>query len=154
MEHLSNVSPDYTLWVLLGQTRDLLRKVRQRELNQYGISIRQGFTLSIIKAMGNKATPTSIARRQFREPHSVSELLNRMEKKGLVRKSNDPHSKTLVRVGLTKKGLEVYRQTIKLESVHKIISSLSEEDREKLRSCLQVLMDKALKELGIPPPEA
>jgi DNA-binding MarR family transcriptional regulator len=72
-----------------------------------------------------------------------------MEKEGLVRKTKDLERKNLIRVSLTEKGQQAYYQSSRLESVHRIMSSLSEEERQQLSSCLETLRDRALKELGM-----
>lgn len=138
---------DYRLWVLLNQVRDAILKARQKELNQYNISATQAATLLAIEAIGLKATATEISRRLFLKPHSVAGqagILSRMEKKGLVRRLKDLDRKNLVRVVLTEKGREAYYQSTKQESIRQIVSSLSEEERQQLTSCLHTLRDKAL----------
>ena len=140
---------DYNLWRLLGQTRQACFKARQKELAQYGISTRQAAVLFSIRAIGDKATPAEISRWLIREPHSVSELLTKMEKRGLVTKVKDLDRKNLVRVMLTDKGREAYHQSTKRESVHEILSCLSKEERQQLWSGLKALRDKAMKEIGI-----
>ena len=118
-------------------------------MHQYNISASRGAVLFAIQAIGEEATPAEIARWLFREPHSISELLSRMERDGLVRRVKDLCRKNLVRIVLTEKGREVYHKSTKRELVCEIMSSLSEEERQQLRSCLQKLRDKALKELRI-----
>jgi DNA-binding MarR family transcriptional regulator len=135
---------DYRLWVLLNQVRDAVLRARQKELNQYNISASQAAVLLVIEAIGPKATPAEISRRVFRKPHSVSGILSRMEKKGLVRRLKDLDRKNLIRVVLTEKGREAYYQSTKQESIRQIVSSLSEEERQQLTSCLHTLRDKAL----------
>jgi len=73
MENISPVDEDYNLWVL---------RARQKELDQFDISVIEVGVLVVIQAIGEKATPSEISRRIFREPHTVSALLNRMEKGG------------------------------------------------------------------------
>jgi len=149
MKNFSSADQDYNLWVLLQQVGHAAFKARQKELNQYSISNTQAMVLFVIQAIGNKATPAEISRWVFREPHTVSGLLNRMEKEGLVRKVKDLERKNLVRVSITEKGQQAYHQSTKIESIRKVISSLSEEERQQLRSSLETLRDKALKELGV-----
>jgi len=137
---------DYRLWVLLNQVRDAVFKARQKELNQYNISATQAATLLVIEAIGPKATASEISRQLFRKPHSVcgaDGILGRMEKKGLVRRLKDLDRKNLVRVVLTEKGRQAYYQSTKQESIRQIMSSLSEEERQQLTSCLHTLRDKA-----------
>ena len=135
---------DYRLWVLLNQVRDAVLKARQKELNQYNISASQAAVLLVIEAIGPKATPAEISRRVFRKPHSVSGILSRMEKKGLVRRLKDLDRKNLTRVVFTEKGREAYYQSTKRESIRQIMSSLPEEERKQLTSSLETLRDKAL----------
>ena len=148
MEDLSCRDKAGDLWILLAQTRDVIFKARQKELRRYGISATRSAALFAIQAIGDKETPAQISRWLFREPHSVSELLKRMEKEGLVRRIRDLDKKNLVRVELTERGAEAYYQSLKHESIYRIVASLSEEKCQQLVSCLETLRDEALKELG------
>jgi len=155
MKNISPVDEDYNLWVLLHQTTDVVLRARQKELDQFGISVIEVGVLVVTQAIGEKATPSEISRWIFREPHTVSALLNRMEKRGLVRKTQDLDRKNLVRVSITEKGQQAYDKSTRRKSIHKIMSSLSEQERQQLRSCLQKLQNKAFKELIVeykPPP--
>jgi len=103
----------------------------------------------VIQTFGGKATVGEIARWTLREPHSVSELLSRMEKEGLVRKVKELGKKSGVRVVLTEKGREAYYKSTARESIYETMSSLSEEERQQLRSCLRKLRYKALTQLAV-----
>lgn len=140
---------DYGLWKLLAHTRHAMSKARQKELRQYHTFGRRSAVLVAIEALGDKATPGEISRWLFREPHSISEFLSRMEKEGLVKKVRDFDRKNQLRVVMTKRGCEVYQQSLKRESIHHIMSVLSEKECQQLRTCLQKLWDKALEELRI-----
>lgn len=73
---------DFNLWVLLQQARDAVFKAREKELNQYGITPMEAAALFTIQAIGDTATLAEIARWIFREHHTATALLNRMERKG------------------------------------------------------------------------
>ena len=137
---------DYNLWVLLGQTRDLVHQSRDKELKQYGISTVRAGVLFVIEALGDKATTAEISRWMLRKSHTTSELLSRMEKEGLVRKVKILGRKSSARVVLTEKGREAYYQSSERQSIHRIMSVLSEEERKQMRSCLEKLRDKAYTE--------
>ena len=140
---------DYNIWWLILHMRRTMYKARAKELFQYGITPEDAAALFAIHAIGYRATPAEISRWLLRESHSTSELLTRMEKKGLVEKAKDLEKKNLVRVAITEKGEQSYLQSTKRESIHRIMSALSNEECQKLRSCLERLRDKALNELGI-----
>ena len=103
----------------------------------------------MILTLGEKATPSELARSLFREPHSISELVERMAKAGLVRKISNLARKNSVRIELTDKGRSVYARSVSEEPVHRIMASLSAEEGEQLRTILIKLWDGAVKELGM-----
>ena len=110
----------------------------------------QASVLFFLKAMGEPATPTELSRWLLREKHMVSELLSRMEKQGLVRKTKDLKRKNLVRVTVTDKGEESLCQGMMEErTIRKIMSCLSSEELESLRGHLEKLRSKALEESKI-----
>jgi len=145
MQDLSNVDEDYRLWVLLHQAKDTIFAAREVELRQYGTSPMHAAVLFIMQAIGSEATPTKIAQWLLRSPNTASDLLDRMERAGLVRKTRDLDRKNVIRVTITDKGRQDYNDSTKLESIHRIMSCLSNEERQQLRPILQKLRDEALK---------
>jgi len=141
--------PDYKLWVMFNQTRNAIVTARERELAEFGTSKLESFILFVVKTMGDEATPAEISRIVFRQPHTVSEFLSRMEKKGLVAKSRNPKNKSMIRLRLTPKGNALYRKTVKRESIHGIFSQLSVDDRQILEHCLEIVQFKALEAIGV-----
>jgi len=138
---------DYKLWVLLCQARDVMVRARYKELSQYGISTRQAAVMFVLEAIEGKVTPTEVSRWLLREPHTISSILTRMEKEGLVSKTKDLGKKREINVNLTEKGKQAYSQSLSRESIRGIMSCLSEEERQQLGSLLERLRDKALKNL-------
>jgi DNA-binding MarR family transcriptional regulator len=144
---------DYNLWVMLEQARTAVGTARDKELYQYKISFMKAAVLYIVDSIGSEATPAEISRWILRRSHSVSGLLERMEKDGLITKSKDLPRRNLVRVTLTDKGKQVLKESLKRESIHNIMSILTESEREQLYSVLKRIRDRALKEtITIPTP--
>lgn len=138
---------DFIIWALLNQTKDTLFKVRGNELNQYGISATESQVLFTINDLGGKTTPAAISRRVYREHNTVTALLSRMEKKGLISKVRDRERKNIWRVDMTEKGKEVFRQSIKMDSIRRVISILSDIEQKRLETYLRKIRDNALKQL-------
>jgi DNA-binding MarR family transcriptional regulator len=138
----------YKLWLLLTQTRSAIFKIRHKLIGQY-LHPNQAAALVSIWALQGQITPAALSRRLFLEPHSVSELIMRMQKNGLVSKKKDKKRGNVVRISMTEKGKEVCRQVMAQELIVRIMSVLSDEKREQLRVCLTILMKEALKELGV-----
>jgi len=148
MGKFSSLEQDYLLYLLLRRTAHVMSKVRSRELIKHGLSTIQVGVLLIVYTMGDKTTPTEIARQMHREPHSISSLVRRMEKDGLVNRVRDLDRKNQIRVELTQEGLKAYYQSTNREAILSMFSSLSEEERKYLKSSLEKLRGKALKMLG------
>ena len=139
---------DYELYKGLQRTSNLAFKVRGKELSQHGISAMHAAVLDAIREIGREATPAEIARRLVREPHTISNLVTRMEKQGLVRKVNDLGRKNLVRVVMTQKGRNAYAKISKRDSTHNLMSGLADEESRQLMRYLRKIQAKAYKGLG------
>jgi DNA-binding MarR family transcriptional regulator len=138
---------DYDLIRLLNHTTETIFRARQKELQQYNISTSRGAVLFITKALGEKATISEISRWLLRKPHTISEIVNRMEKRGLLKKSKAPNQKTIIKVELMPKGLDIYQKSKKRQSFQNILSCLSLDERQQMISYLHRLKDAAVKEL-------
>ena len=141
---------NHRLCTLIWQTRDALFKARQKELRQFGVTISEASVLFFVSTIGPNVTPMKISQWLFREPQSVSELINRMRKKGLVLKTKDLKKKNMVRISLTEKGKEIYRHTIKTRFVIKdILNCLSDEEKKQLWGLLDKVRNCAVEDLNL-----
>jgi DNA-binding MarR family transcriptional regulator len=144
---------NYNLWVMLLQTRDVAWAARTKDLAKYNLAVTEAAVLNFIqiieRTVDRQATIAEISRWLFRKPNSMSELLSRMEKKGLVRRVKDLPKNSAVRIELTEKGKEVYESQIKSSFASELMSSLSEEERLQMWTNLSKLRNKALNILGI-----
>ncbi len=140
---------DQDLWFLLTHTRYAIFRAREKELQRYGVSPEQVSLLFVVQALGNKATPAALSRHILRQPHTVSALVDRMARRGLVKKVKDLDRKNLVRVVITEKGQKTYELSTKRGPIHRIMSSLNAEEKKDFRAYLERLMTKARKEIGL-----
>jgi len=144
------VSDEYfMLWVLIAQTKDAILRARELEYARYGISNERRAVLYIVENNGGRATPVEIARDLFRELHSVTELLARMEKDGLVLRHKGT-GRSKVEVGLTDKGRDVLHESLSSQTEQRIFSALTRKQRERLSAYLWKLRSRTLQQLGIP----
>jgi len=143
-----DLEKEYHLWILLNHTRHAIYRARELELNHYDITVEQARLLFVVNALKGKAIPTVIARYLFRESHTISSLINRMEKKQLVKRVKDPDNRKIVKVVLTPKGQEILEKTMVMDSIHQIMSGLSEENLNQLEFCLETLIQRAAHQIG------
>jgi len=144
MDKALSQDPDYRVWVLLHQARDVLHKVREREVAEYGITAVQSAVLFVIYSNEGKVTPTLISNWLLREPHTISSIISRMEKLGLVEKTKKPGPNAELSITLTEKGRQAYHKIENIDLIREMLSCLSEEERKQLGSLLKRLRDKGL----------
>ncbi|MFC2009820.1 MarR family winged helix-turn-helix transcriptional regulator [Chloroflexota bacterium] len=138
----------YDIWVLLRRTDLLVLKVRDRELSKIGLSPVRVALLNVVHALKGKATPAEIARQLLRESHSISPLVTKMTREGILEKTVDSERKNMVRISLTKKGRTIRKQSNNTrENIYNIMSVLSEEERRQMKVYLQRIQDCAAKTL-------
>ena len=138
-----NRDTDYRLLLLLGRAGDVLSKVRKLELARYGVSPVEALALFVLEDMGNGATPAEVSRRMLRQHNTVTALLCRMEKKGLLTRERDSDGSSKWRISMTPKGEDVCRQAISLSSVHGALSGIPESQKLELESYLKTICDNA-----------
>lgn len=134
-------------WLLIGRARHIMLKARQKELGPYEISPQQAHVIDAIYYLGHKATLTELAKDSDRGIASISALLTRLEKDGLVKKSRENRKSVLKKFDLTEKGTNAQEIISKRLSIHKIMSVLSEEELRQLISVLQKIISSSEKYL-------
>jgi MarR family transcriptional regulator, organic hydroperoxide resistance regulator len=140
---------DQDLWLLLTHARYAIFRAREKELQRYGVSPEQVGLLFVVQALGNKATPAALARHIIRQPHTVSALVDRMARRGLVKKVKDLDRKNLVRVVMTEKGKKTYDVSTKRGPIHRIFATMTTEEKRVFRKQLEKLLATARKEIGL-----
>ena len=141
------VGGDHGLCELLHRTCHIMERVRENELRGMGLSVMRAGVLEILKSAQTPVTPSEISRRLYRETHSVSGLLNRMEKEGLIRRVKDLKKKNWVRVEITEKGEDAYRRSLEGNRIQEIMSSLLSSEQATLKAHVTILQNKAIQEL-------
>jgi DNA-binding MarR family transcriptional regulator len=133
-------------WTVLAHTYRLIGRLWNKDLGEFGFTREQSLNLLIIKRLGENATPYRISRFQAQEHNTVSDILNRMEKDGLLTKIRESQGKSRVKVRLTELGEQAYLKSQKKDSLVKMWSVLSHKELKQLRSSLEKVRDQALKE--------
>jgi DNA-binding MarR family transcriptional regulator len=130
---------DRQLWTLLNQTHHAIWRAREKELDDTGLSAIQAGVLFFVSTVEEPVTPALLSRSLHREPHTISGLLTRMEKQGLVRRVKDLKRKNQVRIVLTSKGKKAYEQQNRMGVINEILAALSQGERASLNACLEKL---------------
>jgi len=138
---------EYELWKLWRRSSHLMVRARDIEVRPFHVSPIQAGVLMFLKEHTEPCTPADISRWLMREPHAVSQLLDRMEKQGLVIKTKDTKRKNLVRVKMTEKGEEIYHGVKRIKICQKVLNNLTQAELNTLWSALDKMQDIAIQEL-------
>ncbi len=136
------------LWKLLIRTFHIMRRARQHELNQFGITTRASAVIDTALRLGEEATLSQIGQQLVLEEHSMSEQLSRMEKAGLIKKVRAPGKKNVIQIEVTEKGHELYKKAEERKSVHYIMSVLTKEEKHNLWLAIAKIREQSAKALG------
>jgi DNA-binding MarR family transcriptional regulator len=90
---------------VVGRLDRALRRHLDDGIAQHGLTTLQYTTLSVLRARSG-LSGAQLARRSFMTPQSMSEVLARLEQKGLIRRDPDPDRGRVLRVELTGAGRE------------------------------------------------
>ena len=143
---------EFKLWVMLEQAHSAIFAAREKDLAQYRTSPMKAAVLFAVQQIGSEVTPAEIARWILRKSHTVSGLLDRMEKDGLITRRKNLPKKNLVRVTMTDKGKKTLCNSMRRDSIRKIFAAIPKEDRKQLYTQLEKLRAKGLKLSGFPKP--
>jgi DNA-binding MarR family transcriptional regulator len=140
---------EYDLWILLSRVYHMVAKLRNMEMSKQGILPVQAYMLFIIQAMGNATTPAELSRFVYQQRNSVSDILKRMERQGLITKEKASKGNGRILAKMTEKGEKALQLSKQREHLHNIMSVLNEEKRRQLESLLELLRDRAIEELSV-----
>jgi DNA-binding MarR family transcriptional regulator len=143
-------NPYMGAWILLRQAYNLVLKCEDRVFSEYKLTTEQHSVLMVIKHIEDPVKVTDVARWLDRSVNSVSMIIDRMVKAGLVRRRRDLPDRRAVRLFITSKAEETFVPATAAgwELIQEILSSLSNKDILTLIRLLEVLRDKTYDYLG------
>jgi len=138
------------LWFLLHRDYTLLKGCEDQIYGEKGLTTEQYAILVAIKYLGDPVRPTDVARWMGRRTNSVSMIIDRMAKAGLVRRERDRRDRRVVRLIITSKGEDAVKPATEAgwEFIQKIMSPLSDEDRHTFDRLLETLRYETLNYLN------
>ncbi|MFC1946991.1 MarR family winged helix-turn-helix transcriptional regulator [Chloroflexota bacterium] len=141
------MSDDYDIWGKVTEVNKLIGKARSIELSSINLTPEQSHILRILMASGGTSTINEIADITLRTHNTVSILVKRMEKAGLVYREKKESSKQYL-ISISEKGSELFK-TMPINSIEMIFSVLSEEEKESFSTYLDRLEQEARHILGL-----
>ncbi|MDH4368174.1 MAG: MarR family transcriptional regulator [Dehalococcoidia bacterium] len=143
---LESTNKDFQLNFLLFRTHDLYMTCTDSIFSAYGLTTENYSTLAAIKYLGGSARVGDLSQVLERKANSVSMIVDRMVRAGLVRRSRGKTDRREVRVSMTDKGQNAFEMAMPacLEFNHEILSPLSDGDKATLATLLRTIRHRAL----------
>jgi DNA-binding MarR family transcriptional regulator len=138
------------LWLLLHHVHDVISLCEDSIFRKYGLTTEQFAVLAAVKSRGGSLTPTQLSLILERSTNSVSMLVDRMVRAGLVKRVRDRSDRRVVNVFLTSKGENAVGPATPAgwELIQKILSPLSYENKQALASMLETVKCEAVSHLN------
>lgn len=151
MVYTTDAADALQVWTLFQQTYLLSFRHLEQLTSREGLSHSQAAALSVL-ANAEQSLPLSyLARALTQEAQSTTELADRLERRGLVRRTRDARDRRLVLLELTPAGRELYERIRPdlAEGGEQLFRSLNARDRARLMALLVPMRDSAATLLGL-----
>ena len=128
------------LWLLLRRVGDVLMLCQDSVFSEYNLTTEQWGVLTSLKSRG-PLRPSDLSLILERTPNSMSMLIDRMVKAGLVKRTRDRKDRRVVTVSFTGKGEEAVQPAVIAgwEFINEVLSPLSHDDQHTLASLLETV---------------
>jgi DNA-binding MarR family transcriptional regulator len=137
--------PEHRLWVLFHLTYNRISSCEERTFPHSVLTYPQMAVMMAIKYAKPPVTPTDVAQWLNRSTNSITMIVDRMEREGMVERKRDLKDRRSLRLILTEKGEKAFRQVLRpgWEMVKYILSGLTAEEVQVLTRLLEKMEEKA-----------
>ena len=131
-----------SLIYIIGRVNQGVRRQMQAALAQWGLSVQEFTTLSVLSARPGLSN-AQLARRALVTPQSMIEILARLESRGLVEREVDPAHKRILRAQLTKSGIRLTAEAEpEIDAIQdRMLVSLSASERRVVTRSMRTAME-------------
>jgi DNA-binding MarR family transcriptional regulator len=134
----------------LSRIGPLLARRQEAVFSRFGVNRGEVGALSALRVVGppHRLSPTSLGRGLMMSSAGVTSRIDRLERRGLVRRLPDPHDRRGVIVELTDEGLALVDQAVEAvtESDRQLLGRLDGQEMTDLEALLRKLL------AGLEPP--
>lgn len=149
LEQWANERPDLdaspmAVFGRLARAKGLLDRSLSHTFRRFGLNGGEFDVLATLRRAGQpySLTPTELYRSVMLSSGAMTNRLDRLEERGLVRRSPDPEDRRGLLITLTGEGLELIEEAVEahVEGEEELLGSLDGEDRAQLANLLRKLL--------------
>ena len=102
--------------------------------------------LHILHANGGTLSHTELASQMYKEPHTVTTLIDRLKREGLVKTNRRPENRRFIDITLTKRGREKLEEAVPIAEkiAFQIMDSLDDKKAAELKASFDSFKRNAL----------
>ncbi len=132
-------SPQQEAYLNLWQTYDELKAIEEALFGKYDLSAQQYNALRLLRSVSPSTMPTlSLGAQLISRAPDMTRLLDKLERRGLVRRERREDNRRVVEVGITEQGLELLKELAEpLHDVH--LQQLGHLHPDELQQLIQLL---------------
>jgi len=138
------------LWFLMHRDYRLLVRCENQIYGEKGLTMEQFSVLAAMKYIRHPVRPIDVSKWIGRTPNSVSMIIDRMVKAGLIKRTRDRIDRRVVHLAATSKGENALKLAIPAswEFIQKIMLPLSQADRHIFARLLEAVRYETLNYLN------
>lgn len=142
-------TPMLNTWLLVHQTFDMILKVEEKEFARIGLTPQYNGVLMALKYKKGKVTIKELANWLDKNSNSISTLIDRMQRDGLVERLESERDRREVHIALTEKGKEMSGKADILgwKIVNDVLGGVPEQDLRLLNAQLENIRGRAFAHL-------
>lgn len=125
---------------VIARLERAIRSAVNERVRVYGLTTLQYTTLSVLGARGQPLSNAQLARRAYMTPQSMIEVIDALERKGLIRRDPHPSHRRVFPATVTAKGRRVLTacDAAVEEMEQEMLAELAGDERETLLAWLKV----------------
>jgi len=141
---VESYTPDESVGYLVARVRASLFAAVDREMAPLGVSAAQ-FVIVLNVAQQRATCAADLAREQSTDTGSMTRMIDRLVRKGLLRRTRDPKDRRVVRLELTEAGRKLARKLppVAVKVLNQHLRGFSEAEFEQLKSLLRRMLANA-----------
>ena len=128
----------------LARFADTINRYHEITLNKEGVNRLQWGAMSLLIVRGGCLTPTQLARLMFRSKHSITKVIDSLEREGFVLRDRVGKDRRTIQVRITSAALDYMNRVFSsgTDPSQKVLSAIDENDRVVLMDLVQKLQRK------------
>ena len=141
-------NPKMSAWMMLHQTMNSLSRCEEKNFIRLGLTTQQHAILMAIKYSGTPPSLTQIADWVDRHANSITLIVDRMEKSGLVKRVRNKEDRRSFGIVMTPKGEKYLESGVRagIPLIQEILDCISQEELQTLQGFLEKIRNKAIEQ--------